>query len=141
MHLRDVAPVAQHTHRIFTTGQSVDDFFRQQRSASADLLARSRHKTRGTRVLIGLRRLGDQRFIFFAGEDCHLAERSLLKSNVHSSLSVVYFASMSDRDHNDCAFLIKDNAPIGHRVVTRSCASAECQRAATVLAARHQNYT
>jgi hypothetical protein len=57
------ALLTKHTQRVFTTGNPVNDFFRNERHASSNLFTRAGDKTRSAEIFVGLLRLRGKCFI------------------------------------------------------------------------------
>jgi hypothetical protein len=88
--------------RVFATGNSVNDFFRNERHASCNLLACAGDKTRCAEIFIGFLRLGGKCFIVLARKNSDLAFVGLFEPDVHDAcLSVADVFAITDGNNGD----------------------------------------
>ncbi len=71
--LRFTPPLAKHAQRIFASGNSVYNFFRNERQASGNLFPRAGCEARSAEILVGFLRLGGKCFVVLARNECDLA--------------------------------------------------------------------
>src|SRR5450631_3977630 len=94
MHLSDIAPLTHDADCVLTFGQTIHNILRQQWSASGNLFACPRHKSRRPDVLLGFGSLGNQSLVLLPRQNCDLSAWRLLKPNIHGILSIVYFSAV-----------------------------------------------
>src|SRR5262249_29973937 len=112
--LRFTAPLAKRAQRVLATGNSVNDFFRNERRARGNLFPCPRHQARSAKIFVGFQCLGGKGFVVLTRKDSDLAFVGHFKSDVHDAyLSVVNLSAVADgNDGNRSGVLDEDNAPI-----------------------------
>lgn len=111
-----LAPFAQDTDRVFASGQSINDDFRQYNfCASRDRGARLAHNLSRTDILIGSQ--GCESFIFPLRQNSEFfAVRRFNKLHFgHDSLSIVNLTAIPDGGDNDrVIFDVKNDPPVAN---------------------------
>jgi hypothetical protein len=114
--LRFTAPLAERTQSILAAGDSINDLFRNEGYASANLFSRARNQTGSAEIFVGFLCLGDKYFVLLARKDSDLTLIGPFKPNVHDTyLSVVNLSAVADGNDGDrSGVLDEDDAPIAN---------------------------